>query len=244
MAASGRLDDTLIVFCSDHGDFLGDHWLGEKELFYDTVQRVPFIVVDPRRAADATRGTVEQRFVECVDVVPTILDALGIDQGPHQHRLEGRSLQPLLHGQTPPQPWRDFVFSELDYSFRQARLILRKDVHQCRAFSLRDARWRYVHWLDEPEQLFDLHADPQEFNDLGRDESTAAVRAALRERLLGFLARRRHRMTLDRRADRGGTAAHKKAGCSSASGDARGSRCTIARVDCKGDGTAGYNDRV
>ena len=79
MAASGRIDDTMIVFCSDHGDFLGDHWLGEKELFYDTVQRVPFIVVDPRREADATRGTVEPRFVECVDVVPTILDALDID---------------------------------------------------------------------------------------------------------------------------------------------------------------------
>ncbi len=48
MAASGRLADTLIAFTPDHGDFLGDHWLGEKELFYDTVQKVPFIVVDPR----------------------------------------------------------------------------------------------------------------------------------------------------------------------------------------------------
>ena len=85
-------------------------------------------------------------------------------------------------------------------------------MHQCRAFSLRDARWRYVHWLDEPEQLFDLQADPQEFNDLGRDASTSAVRAAMREKLLGFLARRRHRTTLtdaqiaarDRAAQAGG----------------------------------------
>jgi hypothetical protein len=45
----GLSRDTLVVFCADHGDFLGDHWLGEKELFYDTVQRVPFIVADPRR---------------------------------------------------------------------------------------------------------------------------------------------------------------------------------------------------
>jgi arylsulfatase A-like enzyme len=213
MAASGRLDDTLIVFCSDHGDFLGDHWLGEKELFYDTVQRVPFIVVDPRREADATRGTVEQRFVECVDVVPTILDALGIDQGPLNHRIEGRSLQPVLHGTLDPNvPWRDFVFSELDYSFREARLLLGKDVHQCRAFSLRDARWRYVHWLDEPEQLFNLQADPQEFNDLGRDASASAVRAAMRERLLGFLQRRRHRTTLTDAQIAAGTAGHKQAG--------------------------------
>ena len=208
MVANGRLDDTLIIFCSDHGDFLGDHWLGEKELFYDTVQRVPLIVADPRREADATRGHVEQRFVECVDVVPTILDALGIE-GP-RHRIEGRSLQPLLHGQ--PAQWRDCVFSELDYSFRQARLILRKDVQQCRAFSLRDSRWRYVHWLDEPEQLFDLQDDPQEFNDLGRDASTAPVRAAMRDRLLDFLARRRHRTTLSDAQIESGTAQHKRAG--------------------------------
>jgi arylsulfatase A-like enzyme len=213
MAASGRLDDTLIVFCADHGDFLGDHWLGEKELFYDTVQRVPFIIVDPRREANTTRGSVESRFVECVDVVPTILDALGIDLAPHQHRIEGRSLQPLLHGQTNADaPWRDFVFSELDYCFREARLLLKKNVHQCRAFSLRDAHWRYVHWLDEPEQLFDLQADPQEFNDLGRDASTATLRAAMRDKLMGFLARRRHRTTLTDAQIAAGTAQHKRAG--------------------------------
>ena len=212
MASNGRLDDTLIVFCADHGDFLGDHWLGEKELFYDTVQRVPLIVVDPRRAADATRGSVEPRFVECVDIVPTILDALDVEASSHRHRIEGRSLQPLLHGHAPPRPWRDFVFSELDYSFRQARLILRKDVHQCRAFSIRTDRWRYVHWLDETEQLFDLDADPQEFDDLGRDAATAPVRAELRERLLDFLVRRRHRITLtDAQIDHA-TAQHKRAG--------------------------------
>lgn len=212
MAANGQLERTFIVFCSDHGDFLGDHWLGEKELFYDTVQRVPFIMVDPRRQADATRGTVDPRFVECIDVVPTLLDALGIDAAEHRHRLEGRSLQPLLHQQPPLAPWRDFVFSELDYSFRQARLILRKDVHQCRAFSLRDARWRYVYWLDEPEQLFDLQADPHEFTDLGRDASTAALRAELRGKLMDFLARRRHRTTLTDAQIAAGTASHKKAG--------------------------------
>ena len=58
--ALGRFDDTLIVFTADHGDFLGDHWLGEKELFYDTVQRVPLIVYDPDRAADATRGSLKR----------------------------------------------------------------------------------------------------------------------------------------------------------------------------------------
>lgn len=209
MAGSGRLDDTLIVFTADHGDFLGDHWLGEKELFHDTVQKVPFIVVDPRREADATRGTVETRFVEGVDVVPTILDTLGIEAP--THRLEGRSLLPLLRGET-VDGWRSFAYSELDYSYRQARLLLNKSVQQCRAFSLRSERWRYVYWLDEPEQLFDLHADPSEFNDLGRDEETATIRQLLRDELLDFLARRKHRSTVSEAAVAAATNNHKKAG--------------------------------
>lgn len=82
MESKGLLDDTLVVFTADHGDFLGDHWLGEKELFYDTVQKVPFIVMDPRREADATRGTVDNRFVEGIDVVPTILQSLVLPEVP------------------------------------------------------------------------------------------------------------------------------------------------------------------
>lgn len=208
MDRSGRLDDTLIVFTADHGDFLGDHWLGEKELFHDTVQRVPFIVVDPRAEADATRGSVERRFVEGVDVVPTILDALGLEIP--SHRIEGRSLLPLLHGTA--GEWRDAAFSELDYSFKEARLLLGRDVEQCRAWSVRTERWRYVHWLDAPEQLFDLEADPEEFHDLGRDPATEAVRAQMRERLLDWFERRKHRTSVSHRFVESRTNTHKKAG--------------------------------
>jgi len=92
----GRFDDTLIVFTADHGDFLGDHWLGEKEMFYEEALRVPFIVYDPDPAADATRGTIDERFVEAIDVVPTVLGALGLPG--QEHLVEGRSLLPLLRG--------------------------------------------------------------------------------------------------------------------------------------------------
>jgi arylsulfatase A-like enzyme len=57
MTRLGRWQDTLVVFCSDHGDYLGDHWLGEKELFHDCIQRIPFLLYDPSAEADATRGT-------------------------------------------------------------------------------------------------------------------------------------------------------------------------------------------
>ncbi len=207
--ARGRLSDTLVIFSADHGDYLGDHWLGEKELFHDTVQKVPFIVADPRPVADAMRGQVETRFVESVDVVPTILETL--DLPVPAHRVEGVSLLPLLHG-APPADWRDAAYSELDYAFREARLMLGRPVDRCRAFSLRTARWRYVYWLDDAEQLYDLDADREEFHDLGRDASTEGVRGELRTRLLGFLAARRHRTTVTDAQIEAGTAGHKRAG--------------------------------
>ena len=50
------MKDTMIVFTSDHGDYLGDHWLGDKELFHEQIVRVPMIIYDPRKPADKTRG--------------------------------------------------------------------------------------------------------------------------------------------------------------------------------------------
>ena len=208
MEKSGRLDDTLIFFTADHGDFLGDHWLGEKELFYDTVQRVPFIVADPRATANASRGRVDERFVECVDVVPTILETLGIPVP--SHRVEGRSLLPLLRGETPA--WRDFVYSELDYGFKAARLALGRTPQQSRAFSLRSVTHRYVNWLDLPEQLWDLRTDPDQFEDLGTDVTSQAQRQAMRETLLDFMARRKHRTTLSDEAVERSTNRHKAGG--------------------------------
>ena len=82
LEAQGRLEDTMIVLTSDHGDYLGDHWLGEKELFHEASARVPLLVYDPHAAADRTRGTQDTRLVEAIDLLPTFLDALGGDLPP------------------------------------------------------------------------------------------------------------------------------------------------------------------
>jgi len=58
----GIADQTMIVFTSDHGDYLGDHWLGEKELFHDESVRIPLIIYDPSPEAEATRGTINEVF--------------------------------------------------------------------------------------------------------------------------------------------------------------------------------------
>ncbi|HUN53314.1 MAG TPA: alkaline phosphatase family protein [Candidatus Sulfotelmatobacter sp.] len=206
----GRRDDTLILFTADHGDFLGDHWLGEKEIFYEEAVRVPFIVVDPDAAADATRGRVEHRLVEAIDVLPTCLEALG--RPLPNHRLEGRSLLPLLRDGAATLGWRDAVFSELDYAFRQARVALGRNPHQCRAWMVRTAAWKYVFWQDFPPQLFDLGNDPHELDDLGRDPARAGVRAELHERLFAWLRGRAMRTTAGDDYVAARTATHKAHG--------------------------------
>ena len=73
----GRTDDTMIVFTSDHGEYMGDHWMGEKDWINEEVVRVPMIIVDPRPQADCTRGTVTNELVEAIDLLPTFVEALG-----------------------------------------------------------------------------------------------------------------------------------------------------------------------
>lgn len=193
---SGRAKDTLVVFTADHGDHLGDHGLGEKELFYEQAVRVPMIVVDPRASADRTRGSASDAFVEGIDVVPTVLDALGLDAA--RHVVEGRSLQPLLHGEG-VAGWRDAVFSELDYAFRDARHVLGRPVDQCRGWMVRTRRWKYVHWQGLRPQLFDLQHDPDELVDLGDAPGRGldAVRAEMKDRLLEWHSARKVRTTVD-----------------------------------------------
>lgn len=191
--ALGQTDDTLVVFTSDHGDYLGDHWLGEKDLFHEEVVRLPMIVCDPSAAADATRGTVSRALVESIDLVPTFVEALGGNAPPH--RLEGRSLLPLLRGDS-GVAWRDAAFADADWGLRKARLALGLGPDEARAFMVRTERWKYVEYRRFRPQLFDLDADPNELVDLGADPGCAAARGEMRDRLTEWLMGRRIRTTL------------------------------------------------
>jgi arylsulfatase A-like enzyme len=193
LETAGRMRDTLIVFTTDHGEFLGDRGLGEKELLYDEVVRVPFLLYDPSPLALSTRGSVESRFVEGVDTLPTILDALGLPIP--AHRVEGRSLLPLTRASAAPD-WRSAAFSELDYGFRRARIVLGRDVRECRAWMVRTPQWKFVHWQGMRPQLFDLVADPAETNDVGGDAHYRSEALALRERLFDWLAATKRRVTV------------------------------------------------
>ncbi len=194
LQAQGRLEDTLIVLTSDHGDYLGDHWLGEKELFHEASARIPMIVADPDASADVSRGTTDDRLVEAIDILPTCLDALRADV--HPHRLEGRSLLPLLRGWESASAWREAAFSELDYTFRQARQTLGLNPYDARAFMVRTTDWKYIHYEGFQPQLFDLKADPHELRDLGLSPEHVHIRADLHECLFTWLRTRRTRVTV------------------------------------------------
>jgi len=77
MRAHDLFDDTLIIFTADHGDYLGDHHLGEKDLFHEPSVRIPLLIRDPCAAADATRDSVNDDLVGAVDVLPTLVAFAG-----------------------------------------------------------------------------------------------------------------------------------------------------------------------
>ena len=187
------LDETMIVFTSDHGDYLGDHWLGEKELFHDCSVRIPLIIRDPRPQADATRGSVSDALVEAIDLAPTFVEAAGGQAA--GHILEGRSLMPLLQGET-PGTWRQAAISEYDYSMRLARRLLDQPVADCRLAMACDGRWKYVHAEGFRPMLFDLEEDPEEFHDLGAEPDLEETRGQMAGHLFDWAMRHHNRTTI------------------------------------------------
>jgi len=170
------------VFTSDHGDYLGDHWMGEKDLFHEQSAKIPLIIIDPSPEADFSRGSVCDALVEAIDLAPTFLDYFG--GKPLRHILEGRSLMPWLRGETPA--WRKVVLSEYDYAMQDVRLKLNQPIERCRLFMVFDGRWKLIHASGFRPMLYDLAGDPQEFVDRGADPSCADVIARLQQDLFDW----------------------------------------------------------
>jgi arylsulfatase A-like enzyme len=164
---SGRWETTLIVFTSDHGEQMGDHWLLGKCGYFDASYRIPLIVRDPRHAQ--AHGSVVDAFTENVDIMPTMLDALGLDI-PLQ--CDGRSLVPFLEGRGAPPNWRQEAHWEFDFrnpadDTTEKRLDL--TLHQCTLNVVRGRRYKYVHFTKLPPLFFDLERDPDEFENRAAD---------------------------------------------------------------------------
>ena len=193
MDQKGLSKNTIIAFCSDHGDYMGDHWMGDKDFYHEMAVKVPMIVADPRTEADGTRGQVSDALVEMIDLAPTFMNALGC--APKPHIIEGRDLTPLLHGTEGFA--RQYVISEHDYHWSEMARTLKVEQENAHTVMIFDGRWKYVRCEGFDPILFDLETDPDELVDLGGscDATHVDVRARLEKALLRWGMRHHTRVT-------------------------------------------------
>jgi len=191
---TGKDKNTVIVLTSDHGDYLGDHWLGEKDLFHQPSVKVPLIICDPDPLFDNTRGKTCESLVEQIDLAPTFVEMAGGEIP--IHTMEGRSLIPLLKGNE-PSDWREYVISEYDYSILPMRYSLNLESWEARLFMVFDGRYKLMHSASGHEpMLFDLKNDPNEFIDLGLDEDHKVIIEKLYKQLHTWSLRMSQRVTM------------------------------------------------
>ena len=188
---TGDYDDTLIVFTTDHGEQLWDHWWIGKQSCFEQTFHIPLIIRAPGTPA-AARGSTVQHFTEAVDIVPTLCEHAGLDI-PAQ--CDGEALTPWLAGDTPSR-WREHAFYELDFRDivgKSSEQFFNIDMESCNFAVLRGERYKYVHFPTLPALLYDLENDPDELNNLAEDPDYAKVMLNCAQKLLS------HRM---RHADR------------------------------------------
>lgn len=176
LEATGQLEDTLVIFTSDHGEMLGDHGVYAKgPHFYEPAVRVPLIVAWPGRVKAGQRVDA---MVEMLDLTPALLDAAGL---PHHPGMQGRSLWPLLTGEA-GKTHREDVYCEyyntaMHHDPRAYATMVRTDT-----FKLVK-----VHGLASGE-LYDLNEDPGETTNRWDDPAYQTVKLEMLERLCDRMA--------------------------------------------------------
>lgn len=149
------LDDTIVLFCSDHGDMLGERGLWFKMNFYEGSARVPLMIAGPG-VENRTIGAP----VSNLDILPTLCDLAGIGMEAIMPWTDGQSLLPLMAGKDRNEP----VLMEYAAEGSYAPLA-----------AIRDGKYKFVHCEIDPPQLFDLESDPHEKVNLASDPANAAL---------------------------------------------------------------------
>jgi arylsulfatase A-like enzyme len=163
------LDESAIVWSSDHGFFLGEHRFYDKRLMYEPSIRIPLMIRYPPRVG---AGTSCARMALNLDLAPTLLDLARVPVPDH---FQGKSLMTLVAN--PSAPWRtDWLYEYYEYPGNE-------QVRPCRG--VRTERYKYIHYFTAPEEfeLYDLVADPAELHNLYGDPAQAARVRELSARL-------------------------------------------------------------
>ncbi len=176
LEAMGELDNTLLIFTSDNGMNMGHHGIWGKgngtfpQNMYDTSVKVPMLMALPGRLP---QGQVDEHLLSHYDLMPTLLDYLGLESAVPADALPGRSFAPLLRGESLDDREHVVVFDE----YGPVRMI-------------RTREWKYVHrYPYGPHELYDLTRDPDEKRNLVDDVDLQDVVAAMKGRLETWCAR-------------------------------------------------------
>ncbi len=166
---AGQLDNTVILFAGDNGFFHGEHRRGDKRTAHEESIRIPLLVCGP---GIARPGTVSEQMVVNIDVAPTILDMAGVRP---PATMQGRSLKPILAGQSPP--WRTSFFYAY---YKEAWLPAIPTM-----YAVRTADWKYVAYpeIKDIDELYDLKRDPHEMRNLVADPTAQPKLAQMKAEL-------------------------------------------------------------
>ena len=161
---AGLAEDTIVVYSSDQGFYLGEHGWYDKRWMYEESLRLPLIV---RWPGVVEPGRTDEHLVQNLDFAQTFLDAAGVDAPAH---MQGISMLPILRGDEDPT-WRDSIYYE----------YFEVGVHSVpRHYGVRTDRHKLIHYYDTDEwELIDLEVDPLELQSFYADPAYAAVRASL-----------------------------------------------------------------
>ncbi len=167
--------NTAVVLSSDHGFFLGEHHLYDKRLMYEPSIRVPMMVRYPGRVK---AGVKSDEMVLNLDMAPTLLEIAGL-AAPGE--MQGRSMLPLAEGKKNVAWRKDWLYEYYEYPGFE-------NVRPCRG--VRTDRYKLVHFFIEPQEfeLYDLHNDPDEMNNLYGKAGYEELTAHLKERLAALRA--------------------------------------------------------
>jgi arylsulfatase A-like enzyme len=163
----GIAENTMVIYTSDNGYYLGDHGLGDKRSAYEESIRIPLLLRFPKLGV---KGLSVDESILNVDLAPTLIDYAGL---PIPTTMQGRSWRPLLERKaTPTTPWRRSFFYEYFYERNFAVPTL---------FAVRTDTAKLIKYKDHEDwtELFDLTKDPFEMKNLSRESSAAGLREKL-----------------------------------------------------------------
>jgi choline-sulfatase len=173
---AGLADDTTVVLAADHGEMLGERGLWYKMSFFEPSARVPLIVSAPGRIAPGRRA----QPVSLMDLAPTLLALAGLDP---VEGMDGRSLEPLLHGPDAGDRSPSVVAEYLAEGVTSPAVMIRRGPH------------KFIRCEDDPDQLYDLESDPRELVNLAGRPTHAELHSRFRDEVtarwdMGELKRR------------------------------------------------------